>query len=113
MRVEEHGIRTTNLNRVKGFNTSGKQRSVSHSFAAVILQGVPPNVSQRFDLKPNLFYAGGYKHRPLFLQSALTCFEDQQVQCVISQVGGGSDLVRGDSHQQLLVVSPRQQQTAS
>lgn len=43
----------------------------------------------------------------------LTCLEDQQVQCIISQVGSGSDLVCGDPHQQLLVVSPCEQQTAS
>lgn len=35
------------------------------------------------------------------------------MQCIISQVGGSSDLMRGDSHQQLLVVSPGEQQTAS
>lgn len=35
------------------------------------------------------------------------------MQCVVSQVGGGGDLVCGNPHQQLLVVSPRQQQTAS
>lgn len=35
------------------------------------------------------------------------------MQRVVSQVGGGGDLVRWDPHQQLLVVSPRQQQAAS
>lgn len=35
------------------------------------------------------------------------------MQCIISQVGGSSDLMCGDSHQQLLVVSPGEQQTAS
>lgn len=43
----------------------------------------------------------------------VTCLEDQQVQCVVSQVGGSSDLMRGNPHQQLLVIPPRQQQTAS
>lgn len=44
---------------------------------------------------------------------AVTCLEDQQVQRVVSQVGGSSDLVRGNPHQQLLVISPGQQQAAS
>lgn len=43
----------------------------------------------------------------------LTCLEDQQVQRVVSQVGGSSDFMCGDPHEQLLVVSPCQQQTAS
>lgn len=42
----------------------------------------------------------------------VTCLEDQQVQRVVSQVGGSSDLMRGNPHQQLLVIPPRQQQTA-
>ncbi len=47
-------------------------------------------------------------HRCVF-----TCLEDQQVQRIVSQVGGSSDLMCGNPHQQLLIVSPRQQQTAS
>lgn len=43
----------------------------------------------------------------------VTCLEDQQVQRVVSQVGGSSDLMRGNPHQQLLVIPPCQQQTAS
>lgn len=42
----------------------------------------------------------------------LTRLQDQQVQGVVSQVGGGGQLVGGDPHQQLLVVSPRKQQAA-
>ena len=42
----------------------------------------------------------------------LTRLEDQQVQGVVSQVGGGGELVRWDPHQQLLVVAPGEQQAA-
>lgn len=44
--------------------------------------------------------------------SLVTCLEDQQVQRVVPQVGGGGDLMRGDPHQQLLVIPPGEQQTA-
>lgn len=35
------------------------------------------------------------------------------MQCIVSQVGGSGDLVRGDPHQKLLVVPPSEQQAAS
>lgn len=34
------------------------------------------------------------------------------MQCIVSQVGGSSDLMSGDSHEQLLVVSPGEQQAS-
>lgn len=41
-----------------------------------------------------------------------TCLKHQQVQCVVLQVGGGGDLVRGDTQDELLVVAPGEQQAA-
>lgn len=35
------------------------------------------------------------------------------MQCVIPQVGGSGNLVRGDPHQQLLIVPPGEQEAAS
>lgn len=41
-----------------------------------------------------------------------TGFQHQQVQRVVLQVGGGGDLVRGDAQDELLVVTPGEQQAA-
>lgn len=43
---------------------------------------------------------------------ARTCFEDEEVQGIITQVGGCSDLMRGDAQDQLLIVTPGEQQAA-
>lgn len=50
---------------------------------------------------------------PAVLQwGACTCFEDEEVQGIITQVGGCGDLMCGDAQDQLLVVTPGEQQAA-
>lgn len=44
--------------------------------------------------------------------SLRTCFQHQEVQGIIPQVGGGSDLMGGDPQDELLIVSPGEKEAA-
>lgn len=100
-----------NLNLGLGLIAYGLGRSIIPSPSLKPQPCPRPCPFRRQDLEPFLSPFASWPCPSVGL-ACCTCLKHQQVQRVVLQVGGGGDLVSGDTQDELLIVSPGEKQAA-